>query len=92
MEAKINALAHCCGELFSIMDQVAEMGAIVGLKTREMTMMRVSIHEDNTSALVMAEIIHPPFTPCSKYYAIKNVWFREGIQKRGIKLLKIDTI
>ena len=32
------------------------------------------------------------FTPRSKYYAIKTIWFREEIVKRGIKLLKIDTV
>ena len=50
MEAEIIALVHCCQELFPIMDQVAELGAIVivGLKTKDLTTMKVSIHEDNT--------------------------------------------
>jgi hypothetical protein len=52
----------------------------------------VSIHEDNAGALVLAETIPPEFTPRSKYYAIKTVWFREEIIRRGIKLLKIDTV
>jgi len=42
-------------------------------------------------ALVLAETLPPQFTPQSKYYAIKTIWFREEIHKRGIKLLKIDT-
>ena len=92
MEAEIIALAHCCRELFPIMDQVAELGAVVGLKTDELTTMNVSIHEDNAGALVLAKTIPPQFTPRSKYYAIKTVWFREEIQKRKIKLLKIDTV
>ena len=37
-------------------------------------------------------MIPPKFTPRSKYYCIKTVWFREEIQKRGIKLLKIETV
>jgi len=92
MEAEIIALAHCCRELFPIMDQVAELGAVVGLKTDKLTTMKVSIHEDNAGALVLAQTIPPQFTPRSKYYAIKTVWFREEIQKRKIKLLKIDTV
>ena len=32
------------------------------------------------------------YTPRSKHYHIKTVWFREEIVKRGIKLLKIDTV
>ena len=92
MEAEIIALAHCCRELFPIMDQVAELGTVVGLKTDELTTMNVSIHEDNAGALVLAKTIPPQFTPRSKYYAIKTVWFREEIQKRGVKLLKVATI
>jgi hypothetical protein len=42
-------------------------------------------------ALVLAETLPPQFTPRRKYYAIKTIWFREEIHKRGIKLLKIDT-
>jgi hypothetical protein len=30
-------------------------------------------------------------TPRSKYYAIKTVWFREGIIARGIKVVAIET-
>ncbi len=50
------------------------------------------MHKDDAGALVLAETIPPEFTPRSKYYAIKTVWFREEIQKRGIKLIKIDSV
>jgi hypothetical protein len=53
--------------------------------------MRVSVHEDNSGALVLAEALQKQFTPRSKYYATKTIWFREEIHKQGIKLLKIDT-
>jgi hypothetical protein len=92
MEAEIIALAHCCRELFPVMDIVAEIGEVVGMETKELVSMHVSIHEDNAGALVLAETIPPQFTPRSKYYAIKTVWFREEIQKRGVKLLKIETV
>jgi len=92
MEAEVNALAHCCRELFPVIDIVSEIGKTVGLETDDMATMHVSIHEDNAGALVLAETLPPQFTPRSKYYAIKTVWFREEIHKRGVKLLKIDTI
>lgn len=92
MEAEIIALAHSCRELFPIMDLVHEVGSRVGLPTEKLTTMHVSIHEDNAGALVLAQTIPPEYTPRSKYYAIKTVWFREEIVKRGIKLLKIDTV
>jgi hypothetical protein len=92
MEAEVIALAHCCRELFPVMDIVKEVGEVVGLETDGLSSMHVSVHEDNAGALVLAETIPPAFTPRSKYYAIKTVWFREEIQKRGIKLFKIDTV
>jgi len=91
MEAEIVALAHCCRELFPIMDMVDSIGPAVGLPVEDTTM-HVTIHEDNSGALILAETIPPQYTPRSKHYHIKTIWFREQIRKRGIKLLKIDTL
>ncbi|KAL7486415.1 hypothetical protein ACHAW6_012023, partial [Cyclotella cf. meneghiniana] len=75
MEAEIIALAHYCQELFPVVDIVAEDGGVVGLETNDLVFMHVSIHKDNAGALVLAETTPPEFTPRSKYYAIKTVWF-----------------
>ena len=91
MEAEIIALAHCCRELFPIMDMVSLLGTKVGLPVSAATM-NVSIHEDNAGALVLAETLPPQFTPRSKHYAIKTIWFREQIVLRRIRLFKIDTV
>ena len=53
--------------------------------------MKVSVHKDNSGALVLAEMLPPQFTPRSKYYATKTIWFHEEIHKCGIKLKKIET-
>jgi hypothetical protein len=58
----------------------------------EKTTMNVSIHEDNSGALVLAETLPPQFTSQSKYYTIKTIWFFEQICKRGIQLQKINTV
>eukprot|EP00956_Cyclotella_meneghiniana_P042975 scaffold249367_cov117-Cyclotella_meneghiniana.AAC.2 len=92
MEAETIALSHCCRELFPVIDVVTELGNVLSLDTKDLASMHVSIHEDNAGALVLAETIPPEFTPRSKYYAIKTVWFREEIQKCCIKLHKIDTV
>ena len=91
MEAEINALAHCCRELFPVMDMVGEIGKVVGLPTEDMTKMHVSVHEDNSGALILDGTILPKFTLQSKYYWTHMVWFREEIMKRGVSLLKIST-
>jgi hypothetical protein len=54
--------------------------------------MNVSIHEENAGALVLAQTLPPQFTQRSKYNVIKTIWFHEEIFKRGIQLIKIDTI
>ena len=90
MEAEIIALAACCRELFPIIDMVEALTTSVHLPIGDTTM-NLSVHEDNSGALVLANTLPPQFTPRSKYYASKTIWFREEIHKRGIKLLKIDT-
>jgi hypothetical protein len=72
------------------MDMVQLLVVAVGIPAGDVNM-RVSVHEDNLGALVLAETLPPQFTLHSKYYATKTIWFREEINKRGIKLLKIET-
>jgi hypothetical protein len=74
----------------SIMDMVQLLAVAVGIPAGDVNM-RVSVHEDNLGALVLAETLPPQFTPHSKYYATKTIWFGEEINKCGIKILKIET-
>jgi hypothetical protein len=90
MKAKIIALAACCRELFPIIDMVEALTTSVHLPIGDTTM-NLLVHEDNSGALVLANTLPPQFTPQSKYYASKTIWFQEEIHKWGIKLLKIDT-
>eukprot|EP00804_Cyclotella_cryptica_P015942 CCRYP_019184-RA/>CCRYP_019184-RA protein AED:0.25 eAED:0.22 QI:0/-1/0/1/-1/0/1/0/72 len=54
--------------------------------------MNVSIHDADAGALVLAEILPPYFTHCSKHKATKIIWLREKIVKRGVKLVNVDTV
>jgi hypothetical protein len=87
MEAKVIALGACMKEFIPIMDMVQSLAVVVRIPAGEVNM-RVSVHEDNSGALVLAETLPPQFTPRSKYYATKTIWFCEEINRRGIKLLK----
>ncbi len=91
MEAKIIALAACCRELFPMMDMVSSVTKSVKLTIKKTTM-NISIYEDNLGALLQAKTLPPQFTPQSKYYAIKTVWFCEEIFKRDVQLHKINTV
>ena len=88
MEAEIVSLSHSCREVFPICDMTQAFGNAVGLPIGETTI-KVSIHEDNASVLVLAQTLPPQFTPWSKHYAAKTIWFCEEITKRKIKLLKM---
>jgi hypothetical protein len=91
MEAKIIALLVCCRDLFPIIDMVESVTSSMKLPIRETTM-KLSVHDDNSGALVLAKTLPPQFTPRSKHYAIKTIWFHEEIHKRCIQLLKINTV
>ena len=90
MEAEIIALAACMRELIPIVDMVQSLAVAVGLPAGDVNM-KVSVHEDISGALVLAEMLLPQFIPRSKYYAIKTIWFCKQIHTRGIKLIKIET-
>jgi hypothetical protein len=91
METKIKALSACCRELFPIIDMVLSSAEATNLPIGNTTM-NVSICEDNSGVLLLAQTLPPQFTPRSKYYTIKTIWFREEIFKRDIQLNKIDTV
>ena len=73
------------------MDMVGEIISVVGLSTEDMATMHVSVHEDNSGALILSETIPPQFTPRSKYYCAKTVWFRTENMQKGMVLQKIET-
>ena len=90
MEAEIVALAHFCRDLFPIIDMTPSLGKAAGLSVWVL-LMKVSVHEDNSGALILSRTLTPKFTPRSKYYATKTIRFRGEINKRKISLLKVAT-
>jgi hypothetical protein len=90
MEAKKISLSVCCRDLFKKIDMVDSVTRQVNLQIGETTM-KLSVHEDNSGALVLAKTLPPQFLPQSEYYAIKTIWFREENHKRCVQLLKINT-
>jgi hypothetical protein len=91
MEVKIIALSACCRELLPIIDMVHSLAEATNLSIGNTTM-NVSIHGDNSGALVLVKTLPQQFTPRSEYYAIKTIWFCEEIFNRDIQLNKIDTV
>ena len=91
MEAEIIALSNCCRELFPIMELDKAIASAIDMRQENSPRMHVTIHEDNSGALILANTLPPQFTPRSKHYAIKTIWFREKIVEYGIDVVAIDT-
>ena len=91
MQAEIYAMAQCCKALFPLVKMVKELSGAAGLPLGGPPQMKITLHEDNTGALILAKTIPPEFTPRSKFYALKTIWFREQIVVLGIEVVKIDT-
>jgi hypothetical protein len=82
---------HCAYELIPIMQMVEFLGPAFGLPV-DCTLMHVCIHEDNAGVLILADTLPLQYTPWSKHYHIKTIWFRELIKKLKIKLVMIETV
>ena len=91
MESEIIAMAHCCREFFPIIYIVTSLGKSVGLSMGDTTI-NVYIYEENTGALVLDRTFPTHFTPRTKHYVTKIIWFCEDIVEPGIRLLEIDTV
>ena len=90
MEAEITALAHCCKELFPIMDLAQCFASYFELDPVK-TSIKVSVHEDNAAALILANTLPPEYTPRSKFFHLETVWFREECVRRAISIIKVET-
>ena len=90
MELEIISLARYFRELFPIININRSLGKSVGL-TVGVPYIKLSIHKDNVGAIILSRTLPSKFTPCSKYYATKTIWFCEEINKRKILLLEIST-
>jgi hypothetical protein len=96
MEGEIIALGICSRELLPIIALIDEIGIAVGIKKPDddhpgSSTMHITIHEDNSGALILATTPPSQFTPCSKHYAIKTIWFCEKIIGKKINVAPIKT-
>ena len=66
-EIEINALAHCYRELFPVLDVTINVGDDVGLPTKDIASMSVSVPKDDAGALILAHTLPSQCTHQSKY-------------------------
>jgi hypothetical protein len=91
MEAEYNALSMALKELLPLKRLVETVAGAVQIPVQPKTEMRVTVWEDNTGALTLANLEPGRMTPRSKHYAVKYHWFREHLKPNNIEVLRIDT-
>jgi len=92
MQAEVYAMASCMKELIPLVDMVKELRQAVGLNEGRPPVLKITLHEDNSGALILAKTIPPQFTPRSKFYALKTIWFRERIAEMVCSVEKVETL
>jgi hypothetical protein len=96
LEAEIIALGSCCCRLLPIIGLIDEIGVAVGIKDPDdnnatSSTMHITIHKDNSGALILATTSPPQFTLQSKHNAIKTIWFCKKNIEYKIKVAPIET-
>ena len=91
MEAEYNALSMALKELLPLKRLVETVAQAIQIPLQPTTAMRVTVWEDNTGALTLANLEPGRMTPRSKHYGVKYHWFREHLKPNGIEVVKIDT-
>jgi hypothetical protein len=91
MEAEYNALSMALKELLPLKRLVESVANAVQIPLEPKTEMKVTVWEDNTGALTLANLEPGRMTPRSKHYGVKYHWFREHLKPNNIEVLRIDT-
>ena len=91
MEVETITIAYGCREMFPIINITKYIGKSVGLSVGVPSMI-LSVHEYKSDALTLSGTFPLKFTPHSKYYETKTIWFCDEINKSNIALLKIATV
>jgi hypothetical protein len=70
---------------------VHAIGKSIGLDNEHLTTFKTTVWEDNSGALILANLEPGRMTPRSKHYAIKYHWFRSHLKPNNITIEKIAT-
>ena len=81
MESEYISLSTSCWDLLPLQNIVKEVGASLGLPSRELSEIKSTIWEDNQSALKLANLELPYMTNRSKHICIKYHWFCSHVGK-----------
>ncbi len=77
VEAEYIAMSHALRETIPVQNLIKEIHCIFDLLPNPMTDFHITLHEDNLSAIAMAESLK--FTPWTKHIAIKYHHFHSRV-------------
>jgi hypothetical protein len=92
MEAEYNALSMAMKDLLPLKRLVELVASAVGLPSQDTVQMKITVWEDNSGALTLANLEPGRMTPRSKHYGVKYHWFRSHLKPNNIQVRKIDTL
>jgi hypothetical protein len=78
-------------ELLPFKHLVMTIASIMGLESDNPMTFKMTVWEDNNSALTLARMEPGRVTPRSKFYAIKMHWFRGKLKPNNIVIMKIES-
>ena len=90
MMAEYYALSIAMREVLPLRELVRTVADGVGIRNEVLTHFKVTVWEDNTGALTLANLDPGQNTPRSKFYDSKVHWFRSHLTKE-ITVEKVDT-
>jgi hypothetical protein len=90
MMAEYYALSIAMQEVLPLRELVWTVADGVGIRNEVLTHFKVTVWEDNTGALTLANLDPGQNTPRSKFYDSKVHWFRSHLNKE-ITVEKVDT-
>ena len=84
------SLSYGMKELIPLLNLLKEVSEAVGIP-EEQRELHTTIFEDNSAALILAQMELPRMTPRSKHFAVRYHWFRSKIAEYKIDLVPCKT-
>jgi hypothetical protein len=91
MEAEYSALSMALRAAILLMGICKYVISGFNDTKKHLVTFKTTVHEDNQGALTLAKLEPGRTTPRSKFYAIKNHWFRSWLKPKEIELQYIES-
>jgi hypothetical protein len=91
MEAEYIALSESLKHLIVLKRLVVAFCRAIQVDPETVSRIMSTVFEDNSAALILANLEPPRMTPRTKHFAIKYHWFRSMLKPLHIEIVPVDT-